>query len=35
VTDLWSKKVAKGVTGSYGGTVAAHGVIMIRITPAL
>jgi len=33
VKDLWSKKVAKGVRGSYGGTVASHGVIMLRITP--
>jgi alpha-galactosidase len=34
VKDLWSKKVTKSVRGSYGGTVASHGVIMIRITPA-
>jgi alpha-galactosidase len=33
VKDLWSKKVTKGVRGSYGGTVASHGVIMVRITP--
>jgi len=35
VKDLWSKKVAKRVRGSYEGTVAAHGVLMVRITPAL
>ena len=33
VKDLWSKKVTKRVRGSYGGTVAAHGVLMVRITP--
>jgi alpha-galactosidase len=33
VKDLWSKKVTKNVRGSYGGTVASHGVIMVRITP--
>jgi alpha-galactosidase len=33
VKDLWSKKVSKGVRGSYGGKVAPHGVIMVRITP--
>jgi len=33
VKDLWSKKVTKGVSGSYGGKVAPHGVIMVRITP--
>lgn len=31
--DLWSKKVAKNARGSYGGKVAPHGVIMLRITP--
>ena len=35
VKDLWSKKVTKGVRGSHGGTVASHGVIMVRITPVL
>lgn len=35
VKDLWSKQVSKGVRGSYGGTVASHGVIMVRITPVL
>jgi alpha-galactosidase len=35
VKDLWSKKVTKGVRGSYGGKVAPHGVITVRITPAL
>jgi len=35
VKDLWSKKVTKRVRGSYGGTVAAHGVVMVRITPVL
>jgi alpha-galactosidase len=34
VKDLWNKKVTKGVRGSYGGKVAPHGVIMVRITPA-
>lgn len=34
VKDLWSKKVTKGVRGSFGGTVASHGVLMVRITPA-
>lgn len=33
VKDLWSKKVTKGVSGSYGGKVAPHGVIMVRVTP--
>jgi alpha-galactosidase len=33
VKDLWSKKVTKNVSGSYGGKVAPHGVIMVRITP--
>jgi len=35
VKDLWSKKVTKRVRGSYGGTMAAHGVVMVRITPVL
>ena len=34
VKDRWSKKVARNVRGSYGGTVAPHGVLMVRITPA-
>ncbi|MBW8892439.1 MAG: hypothetical protein JF617_09880 [Burkholderiales bacterium] len=34
VKDLWSKKVTKGVRGSYGGKVAPHGVIMVRIKAA-
>jgi alpha-galactosidase len=33
VKDLWSKKVTKGVSGSYAGKVAPHGVIMVRVTP--
>jgi len=33
VKDLWSKKVSKGVRGSFSGTVAPHGVLMLRITP--
>jgi len=33
VKDLWSKRVSKGVAGGYGGTVASHGVIMVRVTP--
>jgi alpha-galactosidase len=33
VKDLWSKKVTKNVSGSYGGKVAPHGVIMLRVTP--
>ncbi|WP_369820616.1 hypothetical protein [Pelomonas sp. Root1217] len=32
--DLWSKKVTKGVHGSFGGKVAPHGVIMVRIKAA-
>jgi alpha-galactosidase len=35
VKDLWSKKVSRNVRGSHGGTVAPHGVIMVRITPVL
>ncbi|MED5621919.1 glycoside hydrolase family 27 protein [Ideonella sp. BN130291] len=35
VKDLWSKKLTKNVIGSYGGKVAPHGVIMLRITPVL
>jgi alpha-galactosidase len=35
VKDLWSKQVSRNVHGSYGGTVASHGVIMVRITPVL
>ncbi|MCE4554300.1 glycoside hydrolase family 27 protein [Roseateles cellulosilyticus] len=34
VKDLWSKKVAKNVSGSYGAKVASHGVVMVRVTPA-
>ena len=34
VKDLWSKKVTKGVRGSYGAKVAPHGVIMVRIKAA-
>jgi alpha-galactosidase len=32
VMDLWSKQVSKNVRGSYGGTVAPHGVVTVRIT---
>jgi alpha-galactosidase len=35
VKDLWSKKVTRHVHGRYGGTVASHGVQMVRITPVL
>ena len=35
VKDLWSKKVTTQVRGSHGGTVAPHGVLMVRITPEL
>lgn len=35
VKDLWSKKVSKNARGTYGGTVASHGVVMVRITPLL
>jgi alpha-galactosidase len=35
VKDLWSKKVSKNARDSYGGTVASHGVVMVRITPVL
>ncbi|WP_369820615.1 hypothetical protein [Pelomonas sp. Root1217] len=34
VKDLWSKKVTKGASGSYGGKVAPHGVLMVRIKAA-
>jgi alpha-galactosidase len=33
VKDLWSKQVTKNVSGSYGGKVAPHGVITLRVTP--
>jgi alpha-galactosidase len=33
VKDLWSKKLTKGISGSYAGKVAPHGVIMVRVTP--
>jgi alpha-galactosidase len=33
VKDLWTRKVSKQVRGGYGGTVASHGVVMVRITP--
>jgi alpha-galactosidase len=33
VKDLWSKKVARNVRGGWGGSVAPHGVLMVRITP--
>jgi alpha-galactosidase len=35
VENLWSNKVAKKVRGSYGGRVAPHGVLMVRMTPEL
>jgi alpha-galactosidase len=35
VKNLWSKTLAKNVRGSAGGTVAPHGVLMVRITPVL
>ncbi|MBW8882886.1 MAG: alpha-galactosidase, partial [Asticcacaulis sp.] len=35
VKDLWSKRTAHAVRGSYGGTVASHGVLMVRLTPVL
>ncbi|MFZ5551224.1 MAG: glycoside hydrolase family 27 protein [Pseudomonadota bacterium] len=35
VKDLWSKKVTKNVSGSHGGKVAPHGVLMFRIIPEL
>jgi len=35
VKDLWSKKASKNVRGSFGGTVAPHSVMMVRITPVL
>lgn len=31
--DLWSKKVHRRVRNAFGGTVAPHGVIMVRVTP--
>ncbi|MFL6697488.1 MAG: hypothetical protein ACJ8GJ_10010, partial [Vitreoscilla sp.] len=33
VKDLWSKKVSRRIQGRYSGTVAPHGVLMVRITP--
>ncbi|HEY9025341.1 MAG TPA: glycoside hydrolase family 27 protein [Burkholderiaceae bacterium] len=33
VKDLWTKKVHRRVRNGYGGTVAPHGVIMVRVTP--
>jgi alpha-galactosidase len=33
VHDLWSGKKTKGVSTRHGGTVAAHGVLMFRISP--
>lgn len=35
VRDLWSKAVKAGVKGRYGAEVAPHGVVMVRITPAV
>ncbi|WP_458232323.1 glycoside hydrolase family 27 protein [Roseateles sp. P5_E8] len=35
VHDLWSGKKTKGVAGRHGGTVAPHGVLMFRISPAV
>ena len=34
VHDLWSGRKTRGVSGAYGGRVAPHGVIMVRVTPA-
>jgi alpha-galactosidase len=33
VKNLWSKQVTKHVRGGYGGRVAPHGVLMLRVTP--
>ncbi|MDG0832531.1 glycoside hydrolase family 27 protein [Pelomonas saccharophila] len=33
VRDLWSKKLTKNVSGSYGSKVAPHGVVMVRVAP--
>jgi alpha-galactosidase len=35
VKDLWSGKLTKRAHGSYGATVASHGVVMVRLTPVL
>ncbi len=35
VRNLWTRQVTRGVTGSYGGTLAPHGVLMVRLAPAL
>ncbi len=35
VRDLWSHRVTDGVRGSTGGTVASHGVLMLRVTPSI
>jgi alpha-galactosidase len=35
VLDLWSGKKTKAVAGRHGGTVASHGVLMFRVSPAV
>ncbi len=35
VRDLWSKAVSKGVKASYAADVPSHGVVMVRVTPAV
>lgn len=35
VHDLWSGKKTKGVSARHGGTVAAHGVLMFRLSPVV
>jgi alpha-galactosidase len=35
VLDLWSGKKTRGATGRVGGTVASHGVLMFRVSPAV
>ena len=34
VTDLWSGKKTNGVAEQFGGQVASHGVLMLRVSPA-
>ena len=34
VRDLWSGRTTRGVAGEFGGRVAPHGVLMVRVTPS-
>jgi alpha-galactosidase len=35
VKNLWSKQVTRAASGSYGGVIDSHGVLMARITPII